>query len=131
MSTTAVRNTNVDQAQQQQPVPNTVQEQNATTERTSSAFSGFIGIAGTFLAVLGGLSLATDMGAREIVVLGASTAAGLVKPVSKLAMNWIITPGMNLASAAATKAMDFYNSGIISSTMKGFYNMIPSFTKSA
>ena len=124
-------------AQTTTPVDQTVVAQtttpaeNTTEAKSSSSFSTFLGYAGTFLAVLGAASLATDMSARSIVVLTVSTGASLVKPISKLAMDYVITPGMNLASAAAGKATDFYNSGVISSSMKSLYNMLPSIPKSA
>ncbi len=79
-------------------------------EKTSSLFRSFLAVATVALAVIGGASLVSDMGARDLIVLAASAVTGPVKACVNFGMEYIVKPGMDFASTGFSKVTSYASS---------------------
>ena len=83
---------------------------NPTDPKVDSLFKSFLKVAIVALAVVGGASVVSNLGGRDMLQLGLTTIVGTAKTCMNLSMEYIITPGLSQLSIGAAKAGAFVSS---------------------
>lgn len=76
-------------------------------KKTTSLFVKVLLASAAALAVIGGASLITNLGGRDIVQVATSALAGPAKSAFSLGMKYVVNPGMDLAISTFAKLSSF------------------------
>jgi hypothetical protein len=75
--------------------------------KTTSLFVKVLLASALALAVIGGASLITNLGGRDIAQVTVSSLAGPAKTACNLGMKYVVNPGMDLAISTFAKLSSF------------------------